>query len=333
MEMHAVDRLQRGVVDSGPHGGKVFRREAERLQVGKAPVGLAQRRLARDALTVSGNAVLLPPFGFQYVSVAEPYLGVGRVLLEQLGVNGARPCALTHAAQHHGMEVAVTGVAGLHFQQALYLCQCCRRFVTTMQQHGEVIAGRGEGRCQLETACQQAVGGFVLPAPHRHLRQHADGGHVGRCLLQVVFEQALRPRHVVGEHRRGRLLECRAAGSELDMARIGFISAGSVAYRHKMVGKNSPGFGVRRVEPQGMAQGGNGCVAAPGGSQSQGEFELGRRPISRELYQRLQQYQRRRRLPGEPPRGRQQQGGRRMPGNYPQDFFGLLGGKRRTLLE
>ena len=75
------------------------------------------------------------------------------------------------------------------------------------------------------------------------------------------------------------------------------------------------------------------CVAAPGGSQSQGEFELGRRPISRELYQRLQQYQRRRRLPGEPPRGRQQQGGRRMPGNYPQDFFGLLGGKRRTLLE
>ena len=129
VQMHAIHLVDRGVIDARAHRREVGFGEAERLEVGEAPVRLAEGWIAGDGAAVGRDALVLPALGLQHVAVAEPDLGVRRVLLEELGVHPARALVLADAAQDHGREIAVGGIAWVRGEQALGLGEGARGVV------------------------------------------------------------------------------------------------------------------------------------------------------------------------------------------------------------
>src|SRR5262245_4028584 len=101
------------------HRSKIAGIEAESLEIGQTPVRLTGRGIVKEALPVSVDALLLAALRLQQVAVAQPDLGVSRVLIEQLHVDTAGALILANAAQDNGAKVAVAGAARIRRQEAL----------------------------------------------------------------------------------------------------------------------------------------------------------------------------------------------------------------------
>ena len=184
------------------------------------------------------------------MAVAQPDFGVAGVFEQQAVIDGAGALDLADMAQEHRMQVAVAGVHGVGGEQPLDLGEGLGRLVVAMQQHRARVAGRLEPGREFEATVEQVAGCPVLAAAHRDLRQHADGRHIGRYLLEVVLEQPLGARHVVGQHRRCGLSQRGAACGALYVAGVRGIGFCRFADRHQVIAEHAPGLAVGRLKAQ-----------------------------------------------------------------------------------
>ena len=162
-----------------------------------------------------------------------------------------------------------------------------------MQQHRTRVAGRLESGRKFQATVEQVSCRSVLPAAHRDLGQHADRRHVGRHLPQVVLQHPLSARHVVGQHRCGRLSQRRVVRGALDVPGIRVIGFRRLTDRHQVIGEHAPGLGVGRLKAQQFPQRLDGRLALAAQRERQCMLVSCRGPVRLRLQQRLEQGERR----------------------------------------
>jgi hypothetical protein len=197
VQVQAVLGVQVAALQLRAHPGDVGIVEAEGLEVGQAPPGIAEARFERGAAPVGGDRALRVAGGLQCVPQAQPDPGLVRMPGEDALVQPDRFVVIASAAQHDRLEVAVAGVAGIAGQQVFDLGQCVLRTVAAMQDHGVVLARGMEARCQLQAALEQAGSILVAANSRGDLGEHADRGDVGRRALQPGAQQRLGAGNVV----------------------------------------------------------------------------------------------------------------------------------------
>ena len=166
--------------------------EAKGLEVGHAPVRFAEFRVERDTASIGLNCPVLVAGSLQGVAEAEPKLGIAWQPFEQLFVEGDRSFVLADAAQAGGLQDSTTGMVGFPCQQQVELCDGFRGPVVPLQNEGVVLPRLPETGSKFDASFEQVRRVVVATQLDGDLRQHADGGHVGRRLHQVLTQQGLR---------------------------------------------------------------------------------------------------------------------------------------------
>src|SRR5471032_91911 len=97
--------------------------EVKCLEIGEAPVGLAQTRLHFDAFTVSGDTVLLASLGLERMAVTHPDLGLLRIAGENGLVDLDRLLVVANSRQDRRLQTLVAWVARFERKQGLGFAQ------------------------------------------------------------------------------------------------------------------------------------------------------------------------------------------------------------------
>jgi len=114
-----------------------------------------------------------------------------RILGQHARVDLVGALELADPPQDHCVQVTEGRVAGLRGECQLDFPQRFGGACLAVQGDGVVVSGNREVGCQLEAARQQVAGVHVPAEAQRDLGEHADGGDVGRMLLEVAPEQRL----------------------------------------------------------------------------------------------------------------------------------------------
>ena len=248
VELQAFLRIELGTRHLRLHRGKIRCIEAEGLEIGEAPVGLTEGRIVDDALPVGVDAVVLAAFRLQHVAVAQPELGMRRILIEQLRVDPARALVLADPAQDDGAQIAVARAARIRRQQALDFRERPLGVVEPVQQHGVVVPRGRETRRELETTLEQLLRVFVAAATDCDLGQHANRGRVGGRPLEIPPQQRLGHGNIVPDHRHGCLPHVRMVRRRLDVTRVGGVAALVVTDGQEVIAERAPRSGVIRLQ-------------------------------------------------------------------------------------
>ena len=163
--------------------------EAKGLQVGEAPIGLAQVRRQLNAPAVGRDAVLLPAGGGQRMPVAQPNVGMFGMRLQYFRVYVDGFAVLADLDQNDRLQISIHRIVRIQLLQPIDLSKRGCGFIAPMQNHGVLVARRIEARRQLQTSLQECLGVGVAAQTGRHLGQHAQRGHIGRVLLQMRAQQ------------------------------------------------------------------------------------------------------------------------------------------------
>ena len=162
------------------------------------------------------------------------------MLGEHVGVDLQGFLVFADVREHHGPQVAITGVARFAGHQQVHLLQSSNRAVLPIQCHGVVIASRIEARRELQAAHQEIFRVLIASQTARHLREHPDGRDIRRMTLQVLSQQHFRMANLVFAQRVGCRHETRVLGRCLDMLRVGRIGAVGVALKNQQIADFSP---------------------------------------------------------------------------------------------
>ena len=188
-EMQAILRAEVAALQLLAHRLQLIGVEAEGLQVGQAPVRLAETGFQRDAPAVSLDRAVLESCGLQRMAVAHPDPGVARIFGEDSVIDLDRWRVVADPAQDHRFEIAVTGIVRFDRQQGFDLCQRLHVLVTAIE-HQRVVLPRGvKARGEFEATRKQQFGIVVATQPGRDFGQHAQGGDIGRRSFQMRAQQ------------------------------------------------------------------------------------------------------------------------------------------------
>jgi hypothetical protein len=303
-------------------------REAKRLRFA-TPVSLAQTRLELDRLAIGRNRIILPSRRLECVAVAEPDLGLQRVLAQQLLVEADGFVVFADTRQYGGLQVAETRAARIGREQLVDLCQGLDRLVVPVQYHGIVVPRGLEARRQFQAACQQALGVVVATDARGDLGQHADRRHVGRKPLQVAAQQRLGDGDTAFGQCQRRFHEPGVARRVADVVGVGLVGACGIAHRIQVITQRTPGIGHGWLQAHGRTQRRDGFLAAPGIAKRQPEFTLCGCPARLRGGQRLEDAQCVCDVVRSPPGHRQQQRRGRVIRNRAEDLACLLGSQTR----
>ena len=277
LQVETVLRRQGVAAQLGAHRLDLARVEAEGLEVGEAPVGLAEAAFQRDRTAVGPDPVVEPAGGLQGVAVAHPQPRLVRVGCEDGLVDRQRRGVFAERPEDRRLEVLVSGVARFGAQQHVDLLQGRGAAILPMQYMGVVVAGGIEARRQLQAHHQQPIGLEVALQAPRHFGQHAQAGDVGGLAIQMSAQQRLGARHIVVAERRRRFHElrilCRGAQVLIERA----AGAGTVAAGAQMIGQRQPRRAQRRLEAHRFAQRRDCRLALPGRGARQPEFIVSQR--------------------------------------------------------
>ena len=177
--------------------GDLFGREAERLEIGEAPIRLAQTGQLRDAFAVSRDSLVLAPRRLQRVAVAHPAFRLLRMAFQDLLIGCDGAIGFAQPREYGRFQIAIARILRMALQQFIGLRQCIGRFVLTMQDGRVVEPRRVKSRRQLDAARQQCFGLIVMAEPRARFRQHADRGHIGGMIVQKRPQDALAVRQIV----------------------------------------------------------------------------------------------------------------------------------------
>lgn len=275
------------------HRRELGGREAESLEVGEAPVRLAQPRFEGNRATIRGDALFLLPGALERVTVAQPDARLMGVLCQYAGKEFDRPAKITSAGEDGCLEIAIAGIARLVREQSVYLCECGAGLALAQQDDGVVVARGSEARREFEATLEEQLRIAVATEPGTDLREHANRGDIGRMLQQVLPQARLGYGKAAVAQRGCRLEQARIACRVANMARVGSVCARDIAHQHQVVAEQAPGIRKVRLELYGAAQGCNGRLAAARGAQGKPEFEMRRRRVGLGACKRLENAERR----------------------------------------
>ena len=249
------------------HRGHVRGIEAEGLEVGQAPVGLAVRWIHRDRAPVSLDRARLGSGCLQHVAVARPQPGQAWMPGEDRLVQRDRLVGVADAAEDRGLEVEVARVRRFDRKQGVGLGESLDRPVQPVEHKGMVLARGVEPGREFKAAREQRFGVVVASEPRRDLGQHADRGDVRRCAPEMRAQQRLGLRNALLAQGRCRREQHRVARRVADMRGVGGLGGRGVARRRQQVGHRQPRTGQVRLQRDGAADGGRALGNAAGRRQ------------------------------------------------------------------
>ncbi len=309
------------------HRGDVGLAEAEGLQVGQAPVRLAEARLELDGAAIGRDRFLLASRRLQRVALAEPDPGLLRILPQQFLVDADRPVVIADAREHHGPQVAEARAARFGREQLVDLRERFHRLVVPVQDDGKIVPRRLEAWRQFEAAREQVLGVAVAADAGGDLGQHADRRHVGRKLLQVIAQQRLGHGDAAFGQRERRFQQARIVRGVADVLGIRLVRTRGIAHGEEVIAQRPPGIGHRGLQADGLAQHGHGFLAMAGVTERKPQFAMRGTGAGLGGHERPQDLERPGRIPRAPVRHAQQQCRRRVVGHRSQDLARLLGGE------
>ena len=242
--------------DVGPrelpaHDGDVARLEAERLEVGEAPPGLAEVGKKLGAPAVRIDAFVRPAKRLERVAVTHPAFRQRGLLAEKNFIDFDRFLVFADPDQRRRAQCAIARIAGLLRHQQIDLRERLLRFHLPVQDGGVVLPGRGEARCQFQHAREKMLGILVASEPRTGFRQHADRRDVCGMVLHERTQQPLGHGEAVLAQRGRGLDQLRIVDRRLDVARIGGIGCGAVVQHGVEVAEHAPRCSVVRIERRG----------------------------------------------------------------------------------
>ncbi len=277
VQVEAVVVAQVGARHRLAHRPSLGRLEPHRLQVGEAPVGLAEAGRERDGAAIGGDGVGRTAGRLQRVPVAQPDLRLAVPLGQHALVELDGAGVLADQAERRGHQVAVVGIGRVFGQQALDVGQRRLGLVLAMQHDRQVVPRAGEARGQLQAVRQQRLGVAVAADAGGELGQHADRRDVGRRGLQVGLDQPLGLAQPLVAQRPRRRHQRRIAHRGADVLRVGRVGAGRVAGQPQLVGQRAPGARQLRIQRHRAPQRRGRRRALPGGAERQRQLVLRRR--------------------------------------------------------
>jgi len=146
----------------------VLVREGKGLQVGQAPVHLAEAWREADASAVGRDALRLAPGGLERMAQAHPRLGLVRVFRQHGCVELDGLIEFTDPDEGGRLEIAITRVARVNGQHAVDFGKRCRGLALAMQHDRVVVPRRGEAGREFEAAREQGLR-VAIPAEAGHL--------------------------------------------------------------------------------------------------------------------------------------------------------------------
>ena len=236
------------VGERGTHRGDLGIAETEGLEIGKRPIGFAEARIERDALTIGRDRALGLALGLQRVAVTEPRGHLLRVLAQQFGVDRDRRCVFADAAEHGGLEVAVLRIARLIAQQAFERRDRLDGLVRAMQDDRVVVPRLAESGGEFEAAREQILRVLDAVDAYGEFGEHADRDDVGRRLAQLRAQTCFGFRDAVrGERGRG-VHQRRIVDAVADVFEIGVARGRRIARGEQAVAEPPPHLRLRRRE-------------------------------------------------------------------------------------
>ena len=105
------------------------------------------------------------------------------------------------------------------------------------------MTGAVEARSERETALEELLRVQVAAQPGRHLRAHAQCGHVRRVGPQMRLQLRIGPRQVVAHQGPGGVRQARVAGCGLEIAGARLIGSAGIALSVELIGEQTPAVG------------------------------------------------------------------------------------------
>ena len=171
--------------------------EAIGLEVGEAHPCLPQARLELERAAIGADAFACRAGGLQHVAVAQPDLGLARILLERLHIDVDGAGILGDPGQYRGVQASIIGVARLDGQEPFDFGKR-RGMLALPEQRDRVVVTRAvKARRELQAAGEQVLRVLIAAEPCGDLGEHADRRHVGRTLAQVLAQQCFGERYIV----------------------------------------------------------------------------------------------------------------------------------------
>ena len=193
------------------HRRDVVGSEAEGLEVGEAPPGLAERRAAHDGGAIGGDALRRPPDGLERMALAHPRLGVFGVAGEQAGIQRDRRVMLALTRQHGGLQVDERRIAGLALQQHREFSER-RRALRLAVQHQREVETRGiELRRDRDRPAQQGFRFGKATQPPGDFGHHAQRIGIGGVGAEPRRQRRMRDVEIVARQRGGSVHQARIA--------------------------------------------------------------------------------------------------------------------------
>ena len=172
------------MVDSRAHRIDVCIIKTERLQVGEAPVAVAECRPQFDGVTISCNRFVELTDGLECVAAAQHDLCLRGKVGEQVIVTGQRPFKVTHPDEYRGPLSQVRRFIRVFLEQAIHLCKCFLEFFSLAQNIGIIQSREAKVRRQFQAACQQVFCVGVDAYLDGYLCQKPDRSNIVRAVLQ-----------------------------------------------------------------------------------------------------------------------------------------------------
>src|ERR1700730_9100477 len=143
-----------------------------------------------------------------------------------------------------------------------------------MQDQCQIVASRGEARCQLDAMLEQRLGVTVAAQSAGDLRQHAQRGDIAGCAPEVCSQQRLSFRQAVCEQGRAGSQQGRIARRTFQMMRIGEVGVLPIAYFGVQDAELQPCRSEMRIERDGAPQRRQSRLASAGTTQSHTKLEV-----------------------------------------------------------
>ena len=250
-----LERLAQGVVQVQPvlvgqvparelpaHRRFTLRRERRRLEIGEAPVGLAEPGRHVQTAIIRGDRLLLMAGRSQGVTIAEPDLGLTRIFSQYGAVDRNGLAIVADQSQARSLEVAITELRRVVGQQSIQVDQGLLRLLLAIEHHREIVARAREPRRQLQATSEEGLGVAVAGQPRACLGQHAHRGHVGGVGVQVIAQQPFGDREAVVAKRVGGGHQGLVGHRRPDQLRIGGVGAGPVTPGCQQIADRPPGL-------------------------------------------------------------------------------------------
>lgn len=223
-------------------------REAKRLDVGKAPIGLAEIRLQRDTPAVRANGIALPAFGLECMAITQPNLKLIGIIFGELLVHSDGAREVPDPDQCGGSQIAEARIVRRALHQKFRLCKQFRRPVQAMKSDGIAVACGEKPWSDLKAACEEFFRILITAKPHCHFAVHANGMRIGWKFLQESAQQGFGNAGFVFSQRHCGPEQSRIANRCPDLIQISVVGCIDIADDSQLIPEFPPRRGKFGIE-------------------------------------------------------------------------------------